>query len=537
MASTPLSPALDTLFFIFGWAYVLLAPYTKVEESFNIQATHDLLIHGFAIDKLKNFDHFVFSGPIPRTFIGSTVLACITYPFVNVAAYLNLISSKADLQIIVRLILATCNAIALVSFRRAVIFYCRQNRFGHTTAAFFVLLTCSQFHLLFWMGRTLPNMFILPLVNLGLARLLDRDPGPNPSRIPEKSWKSALWLLGISTVVFRVEILLLWVPVSLQLLVQRQASFYSLLATNFAAALSAAAATFCIDSYFWQRKLLPELSSFIFNVAHGQSANWGVSPWRTYFTVHLPKLLMTGSPIAYIGSFNDPRIPSLLLPHIAFILLISNLGHKEWRFIIYTVPAFNVAAACGLRYLTSRRKRTLFGQILFLAAAGALCANFALTVILVRTSIANYPGGTAIATFHQLVDPTISLPAHVHICNLAAQSGTTLFQQLNAPPYHPALFLWPNSVPPAVPWTYNKTENLTLADLTSASHFTHMISEIPPSEPEIAQHWKLMKAIPSFNRVVLNKELMLKSPLKLWNKVFDLITIEQKDRLWIYERQ
>lgn len=76
-----------------------------------------------------------------------------------------------------------------------------------------------------------------------------------------------------------------------------------------------------------------------------------VSPFRTYFTVHLPKLLMTGLPMAYVGSLSDPRISSMLLPYLAYILLISNLGHKEWRFIIYTVPAFNVAAARGLRYL------------------------------------------------------------------------------------------------------------------------------------------------------------------------------------------
>lgn len=37
---------LDILFIATGWIHVLLAPYTKVEESFNLHATHDVLMYG-----------------------------------------------------------------------------------------------------------------------------------------------------------------------------------------------------------------------------------------------------------------------------------------------------------------------------------------------------------------------------------------------------------------------------------------------------------------------------------------------------------
>ncbi len=49
-----MSSILDVLFFVFGWAHVLLAPYSKVEESFNIHATHDILTRGLSLDALKN---------------------------------------------------------------------------------------------------------------------------------------------------------------------------------------------------------------------------------------------------------------------------------------------------------------------------------------------------------------------------------------------------------------------------------------------------------------------------------------------------
>ncbi len=49
-----MSIALDALIFITGWTHVLLAPFTKVEESFNLHATHDVLMYGVGIENLYN---------------------------------------------------------------------------------------------------------------------------------------------------------------------------------------------------------------------------------------------------------------------------------------------------------------------------------------------------------------------------------------------------------------------------------------------------------------------------------------------------
>lgn len=67
--------------------HLFISPYTKVEESFNIQAVHDILKYGVPTHnvylKFKAlYDHMTFPGAVPRTFIGALVLASIAKPVV-----------------------------------------------------------------------------------------------------------------------------------------------------------------------------------------------------------------------------------------------------------------------------------------------------------------------------------------------------------------------------------------------------------------------------------------------------------------------
>jgi len=47
-----LSSIVDLLMFCVIVAHVINCPFTKVEESFNLQAMHDILVHRFEISKV-----------------------------------------------------------------------------------------------------------------------------------------------------------------------------------------------------------------------------------------------------------------------------------------------------------------------------------------------------------------------------------------------------------------------------------------------------------------------------------------------------
>ncbi|OBZ66165.1 putative Dol-P-Man:Man(7)GlcNAc(2)-PP-Dol alpha-1,6-mannosyltransferase [Grifola frondosa] len=451
------------------------------------------------------YDHFVFPGAVPRTFVGSIALASLSYPIIQVASLLEFVSDKADLQVIVRLVLATLNAIGFCLLRRAV-----SRRFGHPTSVFFVLLTCTQFHLPFWMGRALPNMFALFPVNLAMYFLLNR--GSNSNR-PSQSNVHAGHCLAHS-------------------LLRYHTTLAKVIEVGLLSVVSSVGLTLIVDSYMWQRwPLWPEFYGLYFNVIQGKSSDWGVSPFYTYFTSFLPKLLLSSLPLSLIGALLDPRVRALLVPAIAFLALISGLGHKEWRFVVYVVPLFNIAAARSAAWMMNRRKGTLFGRLCIVVVAGLLMCNCAATYLLARASIANYPGGAALSAFNHIYAGQDTV--HVHISNLAAQTGASLFLHTHAPPYLPGL-----PIPQARNWTYDKTERLSPKALTADPMITHVIAE--SASAFAARQWAVVGAVGGFDGWRVNRDVIsgfkmgLIQGLKGIGRVLEMV---KSEKLFILERK
>ena len=152
----PSDTALDSLIFLIPLVHLLVSPYTKVEESFALQATHDILVYGTPTSSIRDrfaaaYDHFTFPGAVPRTFVGPVVLAGVAQPLVALVGF-------GAAQLVVRAVLGALNAAALMAFRRAA-----AAAFGRGVARWWVVLLVSQFHVAYYLTRTLPNMFAFPL--------------------------------------------------------------------------------------------------------------------------------------------------------------------------------------------------------------------------------------------------------------------------------------------------------------------------------------------------------------------------------------
>ena len=343
--------------------------------------------------------------------------------------------------------------------------------FGKTTAVWYILFQASQFHIIFYVSRTLPNMFAFGIseslsspqmfdirvyaavehVDLHLSATLAFSallPQPTQTLTQiRKQQSQALYLLTLAGIIFRSEIALLLMTQTLFILLHRPSSanhpvslLKSSILAGLAGALVALPLTVLIDSFFWQRwPLWPELAAFWYNAIEGKSSDWGTSPWHFYFTSAVPRLLL--NPLTYLlcipyAIYHFPTrnaATPLLVPHLAFIALYSLQPHKEWRFIIYGIPSLTTVAALGATRLWNTRSKNFLSRLASRALIASIIASFVISTSLLALSTLNYPGAIALHRLHALAHGSKS-PITVHLDNLACSTGVTHFQELPPPP-------------------------------------------------------------------------------------------------------
>ncbi|KAJ3084996.1 dolichyl-P-Man:Man(7)GlcNAc(2)-PP-dolichol alpha-1,6-mannosyltransferase [Quaeritorhiza haematococci] len=445
------------------WTYIILCPYTKVEESFNLQATHDLLIH--TPFNLTEYDHFQFPGVVPRTFTGPSLLWLFTLPLwglhrvtlyvivlllgspesIPQPEWLMFLSSKLVLQYLARGVLGALVGLSLAVLRRAV-----SRQFGRDAAGWFSVLTLCQFHLMFWASRTLPNVFGLIFVNWALACWMDgssaktvtkatgkgegknlagaeRAGGPTSSSSGSPrtstpaaslgvkkddeeeltmSQKNMIFLLAFTSIVFRSEVVVFAGPILIGELLRGSLKFNPTLSAGYSATSLCAALTIAIDSYFWAEPWLwPELRVFLFNTYQNRSSEWGTSPFHAYFTTLLPRI----APVSYVWVLytglrygrDSSKVRRFLLPCLIFVFLYSFLPHKEWRFVFYVVPVFNAIAGYGIARTSSTIEKW-WNRLLLVTVYLMVLASCCLSMVSLYISRFNYPGGEALYRLHEL---------------------------------------------------------------------------------------------------------------------------------------
>ncbi|XP_047341534.1 dol-P-Man:Man(7)GlcNAc(2)-PP-Dol alpha-1,6-mannosyltransferase isoform X2 [Impatiens glandulifera] len=440
--------------------YVFLVPYTKVEESFNVQAMHDILYHQH---HLENYDHLEFPGVVPRTFIGSLLVSILAFPATSVISWLHL--PKIYSLYAVRLALGFIILLMLRFFRLQI-----KHKFGRQVEFFFVILTAVQFHMLFYCTRPLPNIFALGLVNLAYGYWL------------QESFYGALNSLIVATLIFRCDILLLLAPLGLELLLTRSVSLWKALKLCSLTALLCIGLTMLVDSVMWRRLLWPEFEVLWFNSVLNRSSEWGTHPFHWYFTSALPRSLLAAYPLSLLGVFIDRRLLPYMLPIWSFVILYSKLPHKELRFIIGVIPMLNLSAATAASRIFNNRKKGSW-VFLYIGLLGLLLSSLGLTVVTFMASYENYPGGYALQRLHLLGEvESDQNKTWVHIDSFSAMNGVSRFCENDSP------------------WRYSKEEGIHLGEL-SQRNFTYLLNE----HKEI-NGYKCLFAVDGFSRYQIRRD-------------------------------
>lgn len=427
--------------------YLKKAPYTKVEESFTIQAIHDILNYG--ILDISQYDHLEFPGAVPRSFIGPLVIATLTQPFVYISSLFSAnLPTQFEWQMLTRTIIGLTNWFGLMYLKNCAETALESHRLEEeekeeknkkegrsavvrlpevnliTMGSWFTVNIMCGFHLVYYSSRPLPNFVMtLPLTNIALGWVL------------LGKYKGSVLLLAFTAIIFRLEVAALCIGVALLSIFYKKLSWFNAAKFGIMGGVIGMGLSLTIDSYFWRNWCVPEVDAFIFNVVRGKAAEWGTESPVGYFT-HYMRTMFVPPTILLLGVLGFKQAPENLrivsMAALFHIIALSFQPHKEWRFIIYAIPPIILLGSTAAAYIWENLKVRNISQVLVVAAIGiSPFISLIASVAFLHVSSLNYPGGQALSDFNQMAITNGIKNVTVHMNVPVCMTGVTRFGELD----------------------------------------------------------------------------------------------------------
>lgn len=461
---------------------------------------------------------------VPRTFLGPLILSscCQLVRFLCLPIF-DIATKPLLVQFLARFVLLAFNLVGWIRVAIAVDHrYNNRDKMGKSgIGTWLLLITASQFHIPFYSSRMLPNTFALAVVLQAYGFWM------------RGKIDLAAACIVFATAIFRCDILLLLGSTGLSWLLLRQLTIGRALTVGILTGIVSLALTVPFDSLMWQRPLWPEGEVFYFNTILGKSSDWGTSPWHWYFTSALPKSMLltlllvplsvirlpealsfwerrirqsslSGSASTVHPNWIDTECLPFLVPILGFVVLYSNLGHKEMRFIFPALPILNLAAAAtmarlvGLAFPSKEKRPAIISRLAFVCGVMCVVLTMAGNLAFVAVSRWNYPGGDGLLGLVKHIQKQVEVTditnthVRVHVDVASAMSGVSLFGQRAA-----------ESLVPTVHWTFDKggyeSENSVVDDY---GVFTHILSE---KLAEFPSDFVVIESIPGSPRLDIKR--------------------------------